>query len=326
MQTREDKLRRRKTRTRRAFVAAVMLTLITGVAFGWWVSAVPSDGAGILSRIDPGILSEEKVYGDPVNILLLGSDSRHGEAARSDTLIFMRVDFNRNRVYLMSIPRDTRVYIPGRGRDKINAAYAYGKTSLAGRTVKSFLNVDLHHYVEVDFRGFKKLVDTLGGIDITVDKGINDRTREYRMFIPKGAQHMNGETALNYVRYRHGDSDFDRADRQQNFLRALAANILKVKSIFKLPTIIRIFDENIGTDMTRRQMLSLGGFLRQLPKGRIETITLPGRGTMIGGISYVEPDLNALSAILEAVEAGRSLEKMKSSRQSGKMTPWGKNR
>jgi LCP family protein required for cell wall assembly len=252
-------------------------------------------------------------------LVLLGSDSRHGEAARSDTLIFLRVDFNRNRVYMMSIPRDTRVDIPGRGRDKINAAYAYGQASLSIRTVESFLGVDINHYVEVDFQGFKKLVDTLGGIDITVPKGINDRTYAYRMFIPKGKQHMNGTTALNYVRYRHGDSDFDRADRQQTFLRALAANVLTVKTIFKLPTIIGIFDENVGTDMSKRQMVSLGGFLRQLPKDRIETITLPGRPTMIGGVSYVEPDRGALSAILAAIEAGRSIKTMKSQIESGKM-------
>ncbi|MDP1809428.1 MAG: LCP family protein [Actinomycetota bacterium] len=323
METREAKLLRRKVKTRRVFLTAAALTLIAGVVFGLWISSSSSGGAGLVSRIAPGILSEPKVSGDPVNIVLIGSDSRRGEAARSDTLIFMRVDFNRNRVYLMSIPRDTRVDIPGRGKDKINAAYAYGQASLAIRTVESFLGVDINHYVEVDFQGFKKLVDTLGGIDITVPKGINDRTFAYRMFIPKGPQHMNGTTALNYVRYRHGDSDFDRADRQQTFLRALAANTLNVKAIFKLPTIIRIFDENIGTDMSKRQMLSLGGFLRQLPKDRIETITLPGRPTIIGGISYVEPDRGALSAILGAIEAGRSIKGMKSQIESGKISMTG---
>lgn len=295
------------------------MTLIAGVAFGSWISSSSSGANRIMSLIDPGILSEPKEYGDPVNIVLIGSDSRRGEAARSDTLMFMRVDFDRNRVYLMSIPRDTRVEIPGRGRDKINAAYAYGQASLAIRTVESFLGVDLNHYVEVDFQGFKKLVDTVGGIDITVPKGINDRSYEYRMFIPKGPQHMNGTTALNYVRYRHGDSDFDRADRQQVFLRALAENVLTVKTIFKLPTVIGIFDENVGTDMSKRDMLSLGGFMRQLPKDRIETITVPGKPTMIGGVSYVEPDRGALSAILAAIEAGRSIKTMKSQIESGKI-------
>lgn len=321
METRADRLRRRNKKTKRFLLTAAVSMIVAGVAFGLWISSASSGDSSILSRIDPGVLSDPKVYGDPVNILLIGSDSRQGEDARSDTLIFMRVDFNRNRVYLMSIPRDTRVAIPGRyGKDKINAAYAYGQASLAIRTMESFLGIDFNHYVEVDFRGFKKLVDTVGGIDITIDKTINDRTREYRMFIPAGRQHMNGETALNYVRYRHGDSDFDRADRQQNFLRALSANVFKVRSIFKLPTIIRIFDENIGTDMSKRQMLSLGGFLRKLPKNRIESVTLPGKTAMIGGVSYVEPDAQALNKIMTAIEAGRSIKQMKSPAKSGNMS------
>ena len=321
METREDRFQVRKSRKKKIIIGVILLTLVTGVAFGSWLDAAPSGGLkdDLQARFG-GELTVEPDYGKPVNIMLVGSDARHGENARSDTLIVMRLDFDRNRVYLVSIPRDMRVYIPGRGNDKINAAYAYGHATLAMKTVKSFLGVDLNHYIEVDFKGFKRLVDTLGGIDITIDKPIIDRTRQFSMFIPKGPQHMNGEVALNYVRYRHGDSDFERAGRQQNFLRALAANTFRVKSIFKLPTLIGILDENVSTDLTKRRMLSLGGFMRRLPKDRIETITLPGRPTMIGGISYVEPDRAAANVIMDAIEAGRPLRKMKSLLESGKMS------
>lgn len=308
-------------RKKKIIIGVVLLTLVAGVAFGSWLDASPTGGLkDNLRAALGGELTVEKDYGEPVNIMLVGSDARRGENARSDTLILMRLDFDKNRTYLLSIPRDMRVNIPGRGNDKVNAAYAYGQATLAMKTVKSFLGVDLNHYIEVDFKGFKRLVDTLGGIDITIDKPIIDRTRQFSMFIPKGPQHMNGEVALNYVRYRHGDSDFERAGRQQNFLRALAANTFKVKSIFKLPTLIGILDENVSTDLTKRRMLSLGGFMRQLPKDRIETITLPGRPTMIGGVSYVEPDRAAVNAIMDTIESGRSLRKMKSLLESGKMS------
>jgi len=322
VESREAKLRRRRTRTRKLLFVVLALTVIGGVAFGSWLDAGPtgSSGDALIDRIRQDLLSQEKAYGDPVNLLVIGSDSRQGEEARSDTLMFMRVDFDNRRVYIVSIPRDMRVYIPARGSDKINAAYAYGRAPLAIRTVESFLGVDLNHYVEVDFRGFKKLVDTLGGININVEKTINDRTRQYRMYIPKGPQRMDGPTALNYVRYRHGDSDFERARRQQNFLRALASNVFRVQSIFKLPALIRIFNENVGTDMSKRQMLSLGGFIRELPKNRIETVTLPGRGITIDGLSYVQPNRAEISAILERIESGRSIKNMKSRAESGKMS------
>lgn len=296
--------------------------LTAGAAFGSWLNAQPINDKrfDVVSRIKKDLLSRPKNYGEPINVLLIGSDSRHGESARSDTLMLLHVNFEKKRVYVVSIPRDTRVYIPGRGRDKVNAAYAYGQAPLAIRTVESFLGIDLNHFVEVDFQGFKALVDTLGGIDITVDKGINDRTRQYRMFIPKGRQRMDGNTALNYVRYRHGDSDFERAARQQNFLRALADNTLQLKSILRLPRMIDVFEENVTTDMSKREMLSLGKFLRETRKDRLETVTLSGRTTMVGGISYVEPSPVFISDLMERMEAGRSIKSMKSGRESDKIS------
>ncbi len=297
-------------------------TLGTGAAFASWLSTSPNGtvSADIITRIRQDLLSQEKGADAPMNILLIGSDSRRGENARSDTLIFMRLDFKRKRVYFVSIPRDMRVYVPGRGKDKINAAFAYGQAELAIQAVEGFLGVDLNHYMEVDFEGFKKLVDALGGIDITVDQTINDQSRQFRMYIPKGKQHMSGEVALNYVRYRHGDSDFGRADRQQNFLRALIANTLRLKSIFKLPKLIGIIDKNVGTDMSRRKMLSVANFVGRAPKQKIETITLPGASKSINGISYVEPDRQSIDRILKRIKDGASIKKMKLSGESDKMS------
>ena len=315
--------KKKKHRLRRWIIGStVFLVILGGVAFTSWLNMSPTGGlrSEIISRIRRDLLSEQKKQGDPVNILLLGSDSRHGETARSDTLILVRLDFKKKRIYFISIPRDMRVYIPNRGQDKINAAYAFGQAGLAIRTVESFLGVDLNHYVEVDFKGFKKLVDALGGLDITIEEPINDKSSQFRMQIPKGRQHMNGATALNYVRYRHGDSDFGRAGRQQKFLTALVANTLRFESIFKLPSLIGIVDNNVSTDMSRRRMISIGKFMRNVHDKRIETFTLPGDIKSINGISYVQPHREAIIRIMERIEAGDSLRTMKLSVESDKIS------
>lgn len=312
-----------RTRTRRKLGLVVFLTIAIGVLFGFWQHSNRSASdprQDIIGRIKRQLLTTRTSTSEPINILLIGSDSRDGEDARSDTLIFLNVNFQARRAYLVSIPRDTRVYIPGYGQDKINAAYAYGQAELSIRTIEDFLGVDLNHFVEVDFEGFKDMVDTLGGIDINVKKGIDDRSYQYRMRIPTGRQRMDGETALNYVRYRHGDSDFNRAGRQQEFLKALAANAFRPRTVLKLPKLVGILNENVGTDMSDRDMLGLANFLRNLPKTRMDSITLAGESTMIGGISFVEPDPVFLVELMERVEAGRSLKSMKSWDESDKMS------
>ena len=317
----EDKKKKRRLK-KWVIGVTVVLVIVGGVAFTTWLNMSPTGGlrSGIIERIRRDLLSEQKAQGDPVNILLLGSDSRHGETARSDTLILVRLDYKEERIYFISIPRDMRVYIPNRGQDKINAAYAYGQARLTIPTVEGFLGIDLNHYVEVDFQGFKKLVDALGGLDITIKEPINDHSSQFGMQIPKGRQRMNGATALNYVRYRHGDSDFGRANRQQKFLTALVSNTLRFESILKLPSLIGIIDSNVGTDMSRREMISIGRFMREVKDKRIETYTLPGVSTLINGISYVEPDREAIIKIMEQMEAGNSLQTMKLSIESDKIS------
>ncbi len=304
------KKRRRPKRTRFWLV----LLLLSALAGRLLFAAVFLDAAG------NGFRGARQEPGEPLSLLLIGSDARGEESARSDTLIFMHVNFAEPRVYMVSIPRDTRVLIPGLGEDKINAAYAYGEADLAVRTTEEFIGADIDNFVEIDFEGFKQMVDALGGIEIDVKNGIDDQSPGYSMRIPAGRQKMDGETALNYVRYRHGDSDFGRAERQQEFLRALAANALQARTVLKLPRIIEILDENVSTDLSEREMLTLGNWLRKLPSDRLETVTLAGESRMIGGVSFVESDPLFLAELMERIEEGRSLEPMKSTDESGKMS------
>lgn len=185
-----------------------------------------------------------------LNVLILGLDHRPGETgpARTDTLILATFNPRQPQAALLSIPRDLWVDIPGQGSNRINTANYFGDLmqpgygpELARQTVQNNFGPAVHRYVLVDFAGFVALVDALGGIDVTVPETIVDErypTPDYgtmTIVIPAGPQHMDGATALIYVRTRHNDSDFGRSQRQQQILRALVVRVLQPGAWPRLP-------------------------------------------------------------------------------------------
>jgi LCP family protein required for cell wall assembly len=198
------------------------------------------------------------------NILFLGLDRRpeQGYAVRSDVLMLVTAYPAGPRLALLSIPRDLYVDIPRRGTGRINAAHFWGESArvgdgpaLAMETVAANFGVPVDGYVRLDFDGFRAVVDAVGGIDVVVEEAIVDDaypTEDYgtmRIEIPAGLQHMDGETALRYVRSRHASSDFDRAARQQQVLIALARRLSNPTSWPRLPALGRAIIGNLDTDV-----------------------------------------------------------------------------
>ena len=249
----------------------------------------------------------------PITFLILGSDTRGSDRGRSDTLMVLRVNPEKKVATLLSIPRDMRVRIPRLGMDKINAAYAEGGPELAIETVGDFTGFEINHYVEVDFQGFKRLVDALGGIDIDVQPPNGKKylyDPEINLRLPRGLQHLDGEEALKFVRVRHVDDDFGRTKRQQQFLKAVFEKIIKPASLAKLPQLAEIVADNVRTDsgLGLREMLSYGQLLRSIPRENVRMATLPGTPETIGGISYVVPDDEKISELLDRVQNDEPLE------------------
>lgn len=172
-----------------------------------------------------------KSLGDrPWNILIIGSDKRSKENGKgggglSDSLILVRLDTKRNFVSMLSFPRDLFVTIPGRGQNKINQAYASGGYKLAIQTVEQLTGERIHHFFNIDFEAFRRLVNDAGGVYLDIDRWyFNDNSggeRFEQLDIKPGYQKLSGFDALDYVRYRHGDTDFGRIARQQAFLAEL---------------------------------------------------------------------------------------------------------
>lgn len=240
---------------------------------------------------------------DKSSIMLMGIDQRDDDVGRSDTLMIATIDPKKDQASLLSIPRDTRVKIKGYGFDKINAAYAYGGHKLTQDTVEKFLGVPMNHYVIINIQAFQRIIDVIGGIDINVEKRMYyedpwDDDGGLVIDLQKGEQHMDGKTAITYVRYRDEEGDIGRVHRQQNFMKALMDKMVSPSVIPQIPSIIKEVLSSVKTDLSFREMLEFAGTLREAQKNGLKTEMVPGRPLYIDEISYWIPDITKLRNIL----------------------------
>jgi LCP family protein required for cell wall assembly len=206
-----------------------------------------------------------------LNIVLLGSDKRPNSGAwRTDSMIVVSVDTQENVVRLLSIPRDLWVYIPGHGYNRINTADLWGELAKKGtgpdrvkQTIHYNLGIPIHYYVRVDFQGFIKIIDTVGGVDIDVDCPLSD------INLSAGMHHMNGQQALRYARSRKSTNDFDRGRRQRKVLLALWEQALTLDIIPKIPSLWRTMADTFETDLPLDQVINLAYVGVQLRPQRI---------------------------------------------------------
>jgi len=200
-----------------------------------------------------------------VNILLMGVDSRNsrqGDLPRSDSMLLVSIDPKQKTYDIFSIMRDTYVRIPEYGRSRINAALGIGGPEVAMETVSRFTGVPVNYYVITDFEGFKSLIDAVGGVEIDVEKNMRYRDPTdkglYDINLKKGLQRLDGDKALQYVRFRHDAmSDYTRTERQRKLLSALAAQLKSSKTILQLPEILESIQPYIKTNLSTVDMLKL---------------------------------------------------------------------
>jgi LCP family protein required for cell wall assembly len=243
--------------------------------------------------------------GKPSYLLLLGNDRRPGEGwARSDTVMLLRIDPGSDAVSIISLPRDTRVAVPGHGETKLAHASAYGGPELAIRTVKKLTGLPVNHYVQVDFQGFAAIVDAMGGVKMHVDR---ETTSPEGVYVPAGTRVLTGMQALAFVRNRHGYAagDQKRIKNQQAFLLALARKASKEHNFTRLPNIIRSVSANLQTDMNVGELVELAGKYA------------PVSAAMIGGSSYQILKEARFREMLKDFEVGGFERKAKHAQNAG---------
>jgi LCP family protein required for cell wall assembly len=271
----------------RSFAAALLIVLLTAGASA--TAALLTIDDWIPDPERPEDVITARVFAKPKagkaqTILLMGSDrrwmDRSEDPARSDTLMLIRIDPKQDATTVLSIPRDLRVPIPGHGLAKINDAYALGGAALAVETVKALTGLEIHHTVNVNFKGFRKVVNLFDCFYVDVDhdyfhsnKGVPFGQRYDAIDIDAGYQPLCGQKALDYARYRHGDSDITRAARQQDFLRAAKDQVSTSALIDDLEKLAKAFFDAAQTDKSLR---TTQGFLR-LAKVSLGSTDLPIR-------------------------------------------------
>ena len=308
---------RRRARTKRiaALVAGAMVVLVFLAAGGVYAYAKYIERTMQSTVLKQGELGEVLTKAkpmEPVNILVLGADYRKGDIKyRTDSMIVAHVDPQAKKIWLMSIPRDTRIEYPGVGPIKINTAHVYGGPKGAVNAVEDLTGMKMNHYLEVNFKGFKKAVDAIGGVWIDVPVAINDRQADQSpgkraSKIDAGYQRLDGEHALTFVRARHqfADQDFSRMKNQQLFFLALADQVGKVGNVAKLPQMVSAVAPYIQTDMSLVDMIKMAQALRGTGRENIYTATLKGEWKS----PFIYPDMDLLAKLMKDVKAGRSFE------------------
>lgn len=264
----------------------------------------------------PGLHNQSRV-----NVLLLGSDNDakfENGAVLTQSMIVVTIDPGTKTVGMLSIPRDFWVRIPGYGYGKIDTAYELGGIALARRTVEEDFGIPINYYAWVGLVGFEKVVDEMGGINIDVvhpvtdnqypdDLTGNDPYAYSRLYIPAGPQHLDGATALQYVRSRHGDlvGDFGRSQRQQQVLLTLKKKAEQPAMFTKVPAMMRDLQDSVRTDFSLVDIVEYANFARQIQRSSIKQVVLSPPDYSANGMSpdgaqaVVYPNWKAIDAAVK---------------------------
>ncbi len=298
-----------------AVTVFVMLFVVAGGVFGafYFGSRTIRDALWKHIRENPfqnpmALYTPERQFAGvrSMNILVLGVDRDLDNRrrvmktnGRSDSILIARVDLAGKTIRALTIPRDTAVHIPGRrGLSKINAAHSFGGPELTIDTIRECFGIPIDHYVTINFDGFCKVVDAIGGVDLTVEKRLkyDDNWGGLHINLYPGYQHLNGYQAMGYVRMRHSDSDEMRSKRQHAFLEAVRTKLKSPATFLRLPGAVDRLADSLkrSPNLTLEQMFALANFARGLPKDRIEVVTLPSEE----GRSYVSVNRTDAEALI----------------------------
>ena len=296
---------RRSSRERLVLVLAIVLFLCAGLAGAWFCFArppeVPADGdaAPIDSEQQTGGETEGQDNLPPARqrrsncftILLSGLDDHNGG---SDTNILVMVDADQGAINAVSVPRDTLIHTDW-NVPKFNSAYNVGGIERLQAELANLLGIPVDYYVAVDLEGFVELVDAIGGVnfDVPIDMNYDDPTQDLHIHFQKGMQYLNGEDALKVVRFRHnndgtgyGTEDIGRIQTQQNFLMAVAKQMLSTLSLDMLGTYADLFLKYVDTELTVGNLVWLGQQVLTMGMDNIHFFTLPGEGKNLVDVPF----------------------------------------
>lgn len=293
---------------------AVILGLIAGAILAYLHFRVKGNEQEV------GGLSSD-VPAEPMNVLVLGSDSRENlteeqrksfgtiGGKRADTIILLHLDEKREKVVLVHFPRDLRIKDPAGQAGKINTIYNQGPEAMV-RTVSDFTGLRINHYIEVDFNGFNRITEALGGVEVYFEKPLRDQ--DSGLNVPKGCVTIEGDQALAFVRARKIDDDFGRIGRQQLYAKLMLDKIATPGTLLnpsKVLSLINVFAKNVkhDADLDLGDIKTIGLRVRSFDSSNIDMRVVPSQGARIDGVAYVVSDEEKTRALFDAIRSGSKL-------------------
>jgi LCP family protein required for cell wall assembly len=328
--SRKTKKKKRKGKGKGIATLLIILVVVAAIAVGGYSYAY-----SIINKVERTPLETEKPeelnittseYDGIKNIALLGIDTRQDNTSgRSDAVLVLSVDKKHNKIKLISIARDSYVAIDGHRNDKLTHAYAYGKSTLAVKTLNKNFGLEISDYVTVNFHGFSRIIDYIGGVEIDVNKKEMDHLNSY--IIPKliksgfdcerikstGKQRLSGTQALCYSRIRKIDGDVERGNRQKEVLGAMFDEV-KGMNVSKLPKVAEMVFSECQTSLSTKDIISMG-LWAVTSSPTMENISIPndnvkGKGQMMNGGWYYVYDIKAAAKEMKdfILETGKTEE------------------
>jgi polyisoprenyl-teichoic acid--peptidoglycan teichoic acid transferase len=261
----------------------------------------------------------------PVNILVIGVKVLSSDVANpppgtenlsyealvnsfdglADTMLLLRFDPKAKTLTLLSLPRDTRTWIPEVGLTKLNAANVYGGPALTARAITNLLgDVPIDRYVRINVQGVEKLIDTLGGVTVYVpyDMYYVDQTQHLYIDLKQGEQHLTGEQALQFLRFRHDEAgDIGRIQRQQTLMQALKEQTLNPVTLARSPQVLSVIQDHLDTNLKVEELFALLGFATKTDRSQVQMLMLPGDFSLPGDFdaSYWLPNEQGIQGMVQ---------------------------
>ncbi|MEH7386009.1 LCP family protein [Bacillus sp. JJ1521] len=302
-----SRVNRHSKKTKRKWPKVVgMIALVLFLAIGGYAvylyQSVASTVGKMHSDRGPSDLRTEDIdisKADPISILLMGVDERSGDKGRTDSLIMVTVNPHTKSMQMLSIPRDTRVEMVGKGtQDKINHAYAFGGVDMTINSVEKFLDVPIDYYVKVNMEGLQQIVDALGGVQVNSTFAFSHEG----MSFGEGPQTLNGKQALSYARMRYDDprGDFGRQDRQKQVIQGIIDKGASFTSVTKVDDILGALGTNVTTDISFDEMKTIQSNYKDA-RHNIEQFSINGVGQTLDAWYWIvsEEERQAVSTRLK---------------------------
>jgi LCP family protein required for cell wall assembly len=282
---------------------ALIVIIVTFIGYTYYIlsSINPNNNQNNEENTLPG---REIDWNRKINILLIGIDQRYEEEmSRADTNLLLSIDPKNKKLVLISLPRDSLVTLPGyEGDEKLAHAHSYGGVPLLVKTIESILNIEIPYYIEVNFDGFKKMIDLIGGVTIDVEKDMDYESYlgDVRIHLKKGLQHLNGEKALEYVRFRMDETgDIGRMERQQKFIKAVIKQALTLSNTIKLQKALLELKNWVKTNLEPSQIIKIGLIVKNINEEDMISFTLPGTLGWKNHLSYYILDYDKINEIVD---------------------------